>query len=416
MKTEEDTGFRSEIEKSVSSVEKMHILQHIALQKRTLMEEEVLPLKDFLTPAIRRIGGTEESVRMLAAICSIDSTDYEEIYRTADYIHEWIDGLCLENRVSILLWDRNNLMAVSLLPNDSLQTRNEKINSYRANWIKLNLQLRKMQLCSVTAAISRTGRIKEIPVLFDECREQLKHRLYMGKDSFIESGMARMAEPVISQPINRANLNRLVARGDIESICRFINGRFMELIIGECTSEDQVRGLCQWLRENLVLTLFENEVTAPDEIEEKQLLEDDMPQFLTIEEYRDWIREIYEDTVHTEIYHNGKTCSPSIYRAAVFIDNNYTQDLTLEIMAKKIGRSRNYFCHQFKKEMGVSFIDYLNMVRVEHAKEMLENSDTLEYKIAASVGYREGKYFSVVFKKVVGVSPREFRMKRRLSA
>jgi two-component system response regulator YesN len=79
------------------------------------------------------------------------------------------------------------------------------------------------------------------------------------------------------------------------------------------------------------------------------------------------------------------------------------------MMAKRSGRSPNYFCQLFKKEIGVSFVEYLNSVRIEKAKELLDNTDSMEYEIAVRVGYKEGKYFSVIFKKMTGMSPRQYR-------
>ena len=67
----------------------------------------------------------------------------------------------------------------------------------------------------------------------------------------------------------------------------------------------------------------------------------------------------------------------------------------------------------FKKEFGMSFVSYLTKVRLEHAVELLDNTDEKSYLIAEMVGYTEPNYFSYVFKKQYGVSPSQYRAKEK---
>ncbi|HZK26497.1 MAG TPA: helix-turn-helix transcriptional regulator, partial [Thermoclostridium sp.] len=71
--------------------------------------------------------------------------------------------------------------------------------------------------------------------------------------------------------------------------------------------------------------------------------------------------------------------------------------------------STSYLSRMFKKELGVNFIDYLNGLRVEKAKELLIDSQYKTYEVAEEVGISDAHYFSRLFKKYEGISPTEFR-------
>lgn len=85
--------------------------------------------------------------------------------------------------------------------------------------------------------------------------------------------------------------------------------------------------------------------------------------------------------------------------------------LTLNSMAEHVGLSSNYFGYVFKQRTGVNFIKYLTNVRMEHAKELLRTTDLTSAQIAERVGFLDPNYFSVVFKKTCGMTPREYRNK-----
>ena len=80
-------------------------------------------------------------------------------------------------------------------------------------------------------------------------------------------------------------------------------------------------------------------------------------------------------------------------------------------MAEHTFVSTYYISRMFKKEMGKNFVDYLNEIRIEKAKEMLRDVRFKTYEVAEQVGIPDAHYFSKLFKKYVGVTPTEFREK-----
>ncbi|SHE39354.1 two component transcriptional regulator, AraC family [Seinonella peptonophila] len=95
--------------------------------------------------------------------------------------------------------------------------------------------------------------------------------------------------------------------------------------------------------------------------------------------------------------------------ALEYIHEYYKQDLSLEDCAASIQMNPSYFSYVFKQEMGVNFIDYLTHLRIEKAKELMESTNQHLYEISQQVGYSDHKYFSRIFKRIVGVTPSGYR-------
>ena len=93
-----------------------------------------------------------------------------------------------------------------------------------------------------------------------------------------------------------------------------------------------------------------------------------------------------------------------------YIHFHYAKHLSLESIAEEFSLSSNYLSRSFKKKTGSGITDYINNVRIQKAKELLENPEIKIFHIAAQVGYSDEKYFSRVFKKTVGMSPLQYRI------
>lgn len=89
----------------------------------------------------------------------------------------------------------------------------------------------------------------------------------------------------------------------------------------------------------------------------------------------------------------------------------YQEDLSLQNLADTIQISPTYLSRLLKNEIGVSFIEYLIQVRVEKAIQIMSDPTVKLYEVAQRVGYSNQHYFSTAFKKVVGLSPAEYRKK-----
>lgn len=93
----------------------------------------------------------------------------------------------------------------------------------------------------------------------------------------------------------------------------------------------------------------------------------------------------------------------------IFLQENFMKELTLERAAREAGLSQHYFSKMFKQETGATFIDYVTKIRIEKAKQLIKNPKRSLKEVCFEVGYHDPAYFSRVFKKLVGCTPREYR-------
>jgi two-component system response regulator YesN len=98
-----------------------------------------------------------------------------------------------------------------------------------------------------------------------------------------------------------------------------------------------------------------------------------------------------------------------IYEMKEYIAENYQDGITLSEMARKFNLSSSHLSNLFHEETGESFSDYLNMIRLNKAKELLKTTDDKIYQIADRLGFNDAYYFSSWFKKLVGASPTTYR-------
>lgn len=94
-----------------------------------------------------------------------------------------------------------------------------------------------------------------------------------------------------------------------------------------------------------------------------------------------------------------------------YIEVNYMNSLTLDMLARKVSMNKFRFCKVFKKQVGQTFISYLNNIRIRNATEFLKKNDLNITEIAYVVGYKNIVHFDRVFKDIHGFSPREYRKK-----
>ena len=134
----------------------------------------------------------------------------------------------------------------------------------------------------------------------------------------------------------------------------------------------------------------------------------------SIEELCIWVVKVL-DRFTESVYENRNIKNVDIIRKTrEFIRTNYKKKIKLVDISKAIYLSPYYLSHIFKRETGVTLMEYLAKVRIEEAKYLLENTPWNTTRIAFEVGYSDQSYFCKVFKKNEGISPYGYkkRMKR----
>ncbi len=114
-----------------------------------------------------------------------------------------------------------------------------------------------------------------------------------------------------------------------------------------------------------------------------------------------------QDAALTEINNTQKL----MFEILGYINNHYSEELTLETVSSRYYLSTCYFSRTFKEATGFHFVEYLNNVRIKEAKKLLLNSHLTVNEIASATGFHSSTHFGRVFKQIVGCSPSSYKKK-----
>lgn len=98
-----------------------------------------------------------------------------------------------------------------------------------------------------------------------------------------------------------------------------------------------------------------------------------------------------------------------IRQARTYVQQHYSEPITLESVCEAAGFSASYFSALFKRETGENFVKYLTRVRIDRAKELLQHTNLPVSEICSRVGYNDLKHFTQTFKKETSLSPAQYR-------
>ncbi len=240
--------------------------------------------------------------------------------------------------------------------------------------------------------------LKELSVVYTEAVSALEHKFFRGAGSFIQYGVN--GSPEASIPLLHHGEREWLLN---ESDRSLMFDKLRKLTRLPPDAKQQViwfflQGL-HWVTFSFRLTddtLRELVYTYSKRLTESETLEE------TIACFEAYMSEIK----HLRSQHH---ISKEVSQVMGWIEKHYRENLSLQQGAEMVEMSYNYFSMLFKREAGLSFIDYLQQVRIEKAKGLLLKTNKKLYEIMDEVGFTDQSYFSRTFKKAVGVRPSEFK-------
>ena len=161
----------------------------------------------------------------------------------------------------------------------------------------------------------------------------------------------------------------------------------------------------------IVILSFCERISSANRLqEEAEELQKMMQKIHSLSEIKKYVVRLLNEAIELRDAESGRRYSDLIAAAKKEIENHYmTEEISLNTVAISVGMSPSYFSSIFSKEAGKTFVEYLTEVRIEKAKELLMCSSMKTSEIGYEVGYKDPHYFSYIFKKVQGCSPKEYR-------
>lgn len=96
-------------------------------------------------------------------------------------------------------------------------------------------------------------------------------------------------------------------------------------------------------------------------------------------------------------------------QTVALVIENFQQDISQKWITDRIHVTPSYLSHTFKKDMGITFTDYLNNIRITKAKRLICSQPIKMYEVAEATGFADYRYFSKVFRDLVGITPTEYQ-------
>lgn len=122
-----------------------------------------------------------------------------------------------------------------------------------------------------------------------------------------------------------------------------------------------------------------------------------------------WILKVLNSFTENIFYISDTKNIEIIQKAVNYANEHFDQPLTLDDVAEQVHLNPSYFSTLFKKETGVGFSDYLAKVRIERSKALLKDRRHSIMAVAILVGFEDQSYFSKVFRRLTGISPKTYR-------
>ncbi|WP_179632173.1 helix-turn-helix domain-containing protein [Clostridium peptidivorans] len=264
---------------------------------------------------------------------------------------------------------------------------------------------------SLSASIGRYARrLEEVPIAYKTAKDYSNYRFKYGIKSIlfnerITEDISRESkyEDALSEALFRA-----VKLGNLDDVEVELDKVFD--IMKKMSYSDMVISLTQFgiNSQKVINNIYQmGKENAYIDIKE---LTDNLAQFETIDEVKDYFLNLYKNVVIQIKEKKSNRRNDVIENVKKYITENYSdQLLSLEAIACEMRFSPNYLRSIFKESEGKSISNYINEVRFEKAKELLETTQLTAKEISLKIGFENFNYFYTAFKKYYGVSPNQFR-------
>lgn len=118
---------------------------------------------------------------------------------------------------------------------------------------------------------------------------------------------------------------------------------------------------------------------------------------------------ISEIELTNKSHKNGEYSKP-IMDTLDYIQKHFgDEDMSMTEVSKNVGLSSSWLSTKFKEEVGIGFIEYLNNVRVNEAKKLIDEGNYMIYEVSEKSGFSSSQYFSKIFKQITGLTPNEYK-------
>ncbi len=276
---------------------------------------------------------------------------------------------------------------------------------------RIKLSIKRYLNITACFSVSRVfNDITDISKHYRDADISLQDRFFEGKDKIIrEPSQAGIETRFINLDINdEKNIIAALKSINREKLVKYIDNVFIN-IIERKAGYKSIQMVCAELINIINRVARESGVDVKLVYSDEDIPYNEIKKYETIEEVKDWILKLYEKLMGLmEAVRINPEHSEITKEALKFIRRNYTSNISLNDAADYIGVNSSYLSRVFKEECKIGFVEYLNQIRVEHAKHLIEKGGIKLKDIVKEAGFNNYTYFFKVFKDNINMTPREF--------
>jgi len=313
---------------------------------------------------------------------------------------DYFSGIDIHYNISILVGERNVVMIIF--------EKNGKM-AERAILKNIWKQFGQKTGKRVSIGVSRvSGDITRIHELYEQSCIALNNKSSFESDILIYYDDVKLLEerfePIFSEE-EKAEILEAIEVNAVEKVQKVLRASFKKL---KEYSKVDIESLKNTVIELAVMMVK----PAAKNFEEMQLVfgrkiqpATEIVQLETVADIENWFEKFLGCLKHHHEFVDVYKFSKLVKEVCIYIMQNYSNKLNVEILAKQFFVSEGYLMRAFKKETNMTVIEFVMEYRIYIAKNLLKDKTNKIYDVAKKVGYEDTKYFSKVFKKVTGEAP-----------
>ncbi len=338
----------------------------------------------------------------------------EEYYLTKLKLKELCDNIIESDKGCVVFEDRED-RTVILFNFSEGNTHGKSIDIIVKKARMLQQEILEQLGLSVSIGIGRLQKsITGIAKSYKEAVSALEYKFYMGSESVIYFGDVDIPDSFSCSYPQHLEFDIIlnVRAGSYVKACSLVDDFFDEIQADGILKPDEIlctglfllNGISRVILGNLCEFEHDKSLNAVN-----IMLETADMRFDTLNQLKSHIFNIVKKITDC-VNASRKLRNISLIQSAKdFIKRNVGNNISLNTVADMLYISPNYLSFLFKEETGENFKDYVLKKKIEEGKKLLKDTNYTLNRIAADIGYSDGRYFSHIFKKYTGVSPEEWR-------
>lgn len=272
--------------------------------------------------------------------------------------------------------------------------------------------LKKYLGISVSFSIGQRCRsFKDIPHSFKSSESLLNDKFYTGKGSFLTASRVVSQKKEIHTGLSIQNEKELISH------IREQNGERLNRLVEQIFQTIRIDNLTRYSAQiifndllGIINKLFrENAIDQSQVFSGRSTPSEILASLETIDEVQTWMTGLFRDLLSKlERKADVMPYSDNVKRVIQYLRNHYLEDVSLQTAAEVVHLNSAYLSKIFKDDVGSTFTEYLNNLRIEKAKQLLAEQSMEIRDIISKCGFNNYTYFFNAFKKKVGMTPKQF--------